>query len=93
MLFRSENTEDPEVKALVKESKSIRQCYTLQKPGTSKHIFKFKSRAIDPYIKIEGKLYRLTALSPQYKQQFEDLKKKATTGWTVKPSTTCQPVL
>lgn len=88
-----ESSKDPKIKTLVDEAKTIHKCYTLREQNTPKHVFKFKSRAIDPYIKIDGKLYRLTELSPRYKRQFEALKKKAATGWNVEALTACQPVL
>lgn len=83
------NSEIPAVQQLVAAARSIKKCYSIAKDTTDNHTFKFKSRAIDPFVKVDNKLYRLTELCPNYKKKFENLKQFATLGWQLTINQVC----
>ncbi|MGE0207291.1 MAG: HD domain-containing protein [Candidatus Babeliales bacterium] len=70
----------PDIVAGMHELKQYKELY--QPTQDSEHAIKLcsKFRGVDPYVKKEGRLYRLTELDVEYKQRYDAYKKEKTTG-------------
>lgn len=79
-----QKTTNDKVKVLMKKVLYASKYYNLTFDYDYDERFYFKSRALDPFVMIEGKLYRLTDLKDGYKQKFEEINSQAAHGWKVK---------
>lgn len=73
----------PEVGKYVRKINNIRQAFQLVPEGKHDVLLKVKFRGIDPWVRKDGKLVRLTECDPEYKKEFIQTKEKAEKGWPI----------
>lgn len=81
------SSDHPEVKAAMGFVKDLDHNWALYPNGKGTLVVKGKFRGVDPLVKIEGALRRLTDLSPAYRNAYKECKRTMNQGWSIKLKT------
>ena len=76
-------SQDPFIESQMKMIRSSDQYYRLVDAEQANTFIKFKCRGIDPWIKQDGQIVRLTSLSPTLSNELEKTRQRAIDGWPV----------
>lgn len=78
------NSKDPLIQRKMEMLFQVDKLYSLVNPQEADLIIINKFRGIDPWIKRDEKLTRLTSISPTLSKEYKEIKEKVALGWAIK---------
>jgi hypothetical protein len=79
-------TQDPLIQKRMQMVTSPDAYYHFVEPSAASVLVKFRCRGIDPWIRQEGKIVRLTSIDPELAEAFKRTKEKSARGWPIEVS-------
>ena len=77
-------SQDPDIQEQMERLLHAQDYYTLVDPAEADLIVKSKFRGIDPWILSDGKVVRLTAIDRALAEEYQSVKEKLQSGWSLK---------
>ncbi len=77
-------SQDPIIKDLLFKAYHANDFYEVVNDGTEDTILKCKFRGIDPWVKTDSELKRLTELDPEFAKNYHDVQEVMKHGWRIK---------
>lgn len=83
-------SEDPLIASRMEMLAHFNDYYRLTDPSQTEFFIKFKCRGVNPWIKLEDKIFRLSSIDKEYGEALQNMLEKASRGWPLEIQESCQ---